>query len=162
MNRTAIFPVLLLLSACVASASDYPSLLPRPIESGSFAEPVRATAVATPDPALDTRVATLSDRVAEAARAFDAAVAQARPAVNAAARSAEGSDAWLGAQVRLAQLDVTRAEIDAPVADLEQMTIDRAAAGQPPYPALDAALDRAKTAAAAQRATITALSATLR
>ncbi|MEP9402936.1 hypothetical protein [Sphingomonas sp. VNH70] len=162
MKRAPALPVLLALSACVAPAGDYPSLLPRPIENISLAEPVRPVPVATPDAGLDARIAKAVGALDAAIRQFDAAVAAARPAVRSARGAAEGSEQWLAAQVALAKLDVARTGIDIPVADLERMAIDRAAAGQPPYPALDAAGDRATKAAAAQRATIAALSATLR
>lgn len=162
MNRTAILPALLTLSACAAPAGEYPSLLPRPIESMSLSEPVRPVPVATPDATLDTRVGALERAVGEATRAFDASVARARPVVRQAAGAAEGSERWLGAQVALAELDVARGAIDSPLGDLERLAVDRAAAGQPPYPTLDAALSRANAAAAAQRATITTLSGSLR
>ncbi len=162
MNAHAILPALLALTACTAPRGDYPSLLPRPIESISLAEPSRPTPVATPDAALDRRIATLDTALRDAMRGFDTAVDRARPAIRAAGRAAEGSEAWLGAQVALAQLDVARTAIDGPVADLERLAIDRAAAGQPPYPALDAAVARANAATTAQRATIASLSGTLR
>ncbi|KQN03903.1 hypothetical protein ASG37_04535 [Sphingomonas sp. Leaf407] len=136
--------------------------MPRPIERISLAEPVRPVAVATPDAALDSRIAALTAAVATASGRFDTAVARARPAVRSGTGKAEGSEPWLGAQVALAGLDVARTGIDAPVADLERLAIDRAAAGQPPYPALDAALERATRTATAQRATIAALTAALR
>ncbi|MGN5374118.1 hypothetical protein [Sphingomonas hankookensis] len=164
MTRAPHSPVLfaVLLSACAAPAGNYPSLLPRPIERISLAEPIRPAAVATPDPALDTKIAALDRDVAGAARAFDAAVARVRPTVEAAKGSSEGSERWLGAQVALAELDVARTAIDIPLGDLERLAIDRAAAGAPPYPALDAAAARATEAATAQRATIAALGAALR
>ncbi len=165
MKNICLVPALsavALLSACAAPAGDYPSLLPRPIEKISLAEPSRPVPVATPDAALDGRIATLSAAVASAAQGFDTAVARARPAVRAAAGTAEGSERWLGAQVALAELDVARTAIDAPVADLERLAIDRAATGAPPYPALDAALARATAAATAQRTTIATLGGTLR
>lgn len=164
MNRIPIPPVLIavLLSACAAPRGDYPSLLPRPIEKISMAEPVRPVPVATPDAALDGKIATLTQAVTAATQAFDAAVARAWPTVRAAAGSAQGSERWLGAQVALAELDVARTAIDGPVADLERLAVDRAAAGAPPYPALDVAVTRATQAASEQRTAIATLGATLR
>jgi hypothetical protein len=164
MKAALIPPVLFaaLLSACAAPREDYPSLLPRPIEKISLAEPVRPIPVATPDATLDAKIATLARAVTTGTTAFDAAVARARPLVRAAAGAAEGSDRWLGAQVALAELDVARTTIDTPLADLERLAIDRAAAGAPPYPALDAALAKATEAAKAQRTTIATLGASLR
>ncbi len=162
MIRASILPAFLVVTACAAPQGDYPSLLPRPIEKISLAEPVRPMPVATPDAALDARIATLAAAVASANGKFEAAVARARPAIRTGAGKAEGSEAWLGGQVALAQLDVARTDIDSPLADLERLAIDRAAAGQPPYPALDAAVQRATQTATAQRATIAELSARLR
>ncbi len=164
MTRPPPSPVLFaaLLSACAAPAGDFPSLLPRPIEKISLAEPVRPVPVATPDAALDAKIATLGRDVAGATRAFDAAVARARPTVQAAKGAAEGSERWLGAQVALAELDVARTAIDTPFGDLERLAIDRAAAGAPPYPSLDAAVAQTTAAATAQRGTIATLSASLR
>lgn len=164
MTRTPLTPVLFaaLLSACAAPAGDYPSLLPRPIEKISLAEPIRPVPVATPDAALDAKIAGLGRDVAGATRAFDAAVARTRPTVQAARGTGEGSERWLGAQVALAELDVARTAIDVPLGELERLAIDRAAAGAPPYPALDAAVAQANAAAAAQRTAIATLNATLR
>ncbi|KQM66986.1 MULTISPECIES: hypothetical protein [unclassified Sphingomonas] len=164
MTRSAIPFVLpaALLSACAAPAGDYPSLLPRPIEKISLAEPVRPVPVAPADAALDARIATLSRDAAGAKAGFDTAAARAGKTVGAAAGSGEGSERWLGAQVALAELDVARTAIDVPLAELERLAVDRAAAGAPPYPALDAALATANAAASAQRATIATLGARLK
>lgn len=164
MKAALIPPVLFaaLLSACATPRGEYPSLLPRPIERISLAEPMRPVPVATPDAALDAKITTLMRGIAAATTAFDAAVGRARPLVRAAAGAAQGSERWLGAQVALAELDVARTAIDTPLADLERLAIDRAAAGTPPYPTLDAALAKATDAAKAQRATIATLGASLR
>ncbi|KQM41243.1 hypothetical protein [Sphingomonas sp. Leaf10] len=164
MKAAPIPPVLFaaLLSACAAPRGDYPSLLPRPIEKISLAEPVHPVPVSKPEPALDGKIAAATTAASAATRSFDAAVARARPLVRAAAGKAEGSEPWLNAQVALAELDVARTAIDTPLADLERLGIDRAAAGSPPYPALDAALARATDAANAQRTAIATLGTNLR
>ena len=163
MTRSVILFALpaVLLSACAAPAGDYPSLLPRPIENLSLAEPVRPVPVATSDAALDAKIATLSREATGAKSAFDAAAARVGKTVNAAAGAAQGSERWLGAQVALAELDVARTAIDVPLAELERLAIDRVAAGAPPYPALDAAFAKANAASADQRATIATLNARL-
>lgn len=164
MTRSAI-PLILpaaLLSACGAPAGDYPSLLPRPIEKISLAEPVRPVPVATPDATLDAKIVTLTREAAAAKAAFDAAAARIGKTVDAASGSAEGSERWLGAQVALAELDVARTAIDEPLAELERLAIDRATAGQPPYPTLDVALAKANADATAQRTTIATLNGRLR
>ena len=73
--------------------------------------------------------------------------------LGAGARATVGSDAWLDAQTALAGLDTPRADLLAVVTDLEQLAIARAAAGQPPYPALQTAQAEAE----ADLARITAL-----
>ncbi|KQM27270.1 MULTISPECIES: hypothetical protein [unclassified Sphingomonas] len=164
MTRFA-FPFVLsaaLLSACAAPAGDYPSLLPRPIEKISLAEPVRPVPVATPDAALDAKIATLAREATAAKASFDTAATRVGKTVGAATGSAEGSERWLGAQVALAELDVARTAIDVPLAELERLAVDRAAAGAPPYPALDAALAKANADATAQRKTIATLTKRLR
>ena len=164
MTRFAI-PLVLsaaLLSACAAPAGNYPSLLPRPIEKISLAEPVRPVPVATPDAALDARITSLARDATGAKVAFDTAAGRVGKTVNAAAGTSEGSERWLGAQLALAELDVARTAIDVPLAELERLAIDRAAAGAPPYPALDAALAKANAASTEQRTTIATLNARLK
>ena len=78
-----------------------------------------------------------------------------------AQRLAPGSSEWLDAQGALGDLDALRAETSAQVSELELLTIERAAAGMPAYPALDAAYARAKAALEAQAGQTGLLSAQL-
>lgn len=130
---------LLLLAGCATQDISAPSLLPRAIESRSDAEPTRSVPVATPDPALDAEIAGLIARRAKASAEFAAADRTASARLGAGARAAVGSDAWLDAQTALAALDTPRADLLAVITEFEQLAIARAAAGQPAYPALDAA-----------------------
>lgn len=130
---------LAVLGGCATQDVSAPSLLPRPIESRSDAEPVRPEPVATPDPTLDAEIAGLIARRDKAAQDFAAADRVAAARVNAGARAAVGSDAWLDAQTALAALDTPRADLVAVVTELEELAIARATAGQPPYPALETA-----------------------
>ena len=57
---------------------------------------------------------------------------------------------------------MARTAIDVPLAELERLAIDRASAGAPPYPALDAALTKANAASTEQRTTIATLNARLK
>jgi hypothetical protein len=153
---------LILLGACAQPAlSPYPSLLPRPIESRSDAEPIVAAPVAEPDPALDAQIATTLAAVEKSTRAFATAAARATSAATAARGAAVGSDRWLDAQTALADLDVFRADSSALVTGLDDAQIARAVDGKPPYPALESARAAAKAALEAQTARITALQATL-
>ena len=139
---TRLFPATVafgLLAGCSTQDVSAPSLLPRPIESRSDAEPVRPEPVATPDPTLDAELAGLAARRDKAAQDFAAADRVAVTRVNAGARAAIGSDAWLDAQTALAALDTPRADLVGIVSELEDLAIARAAAGQPPYPALETA-----------------------
>jgi len=135
----------LVLAGCVDTTTRYPSLLPRPIEKTSLAEPVPAPAApVAPDPALDARIAAIVRSAGEAEAAFTKAADEAETKVALARGTAEGSDAWLTAQVALAALDVARQPFVAQQADLEQLAIDRATSGQPPYPALEKAVADAR------------------
>lgn len=153
--------VALLASGCAQERGNFPSLLPRAIEQRSDAEPERPVPVATPDPALDAQLTTLTAAVAEADAAFAKAAGAAEQRARAAKGAAEGSERWLDAQTALAEVDVARGAIQQPVAELEQLAIDRAVAGRPAYPALDAALEAARTRAAAQAERVRAIEAML-
>lgn len=161
MIRRPVFLVALALAGCSGGAARTgPSLLPRDIEGQAFDEPAAApVANATADPALDTRIATLVAAADATETAFKAADRRAAAALAAGARARVGSDTWLDAQTGLAALDEQRALMLAAVTDLERIAIERAAAGQPPYPALeaartdaDAALDRIGATVAARKA----------
>jgi hypothetical protein len=139
---TRLAPALLLLVAgCAQDTRSYPSLAVRPAESAGFAEPDAAPAVATPDPALDTGIATLRTRLSELARGYGTALASAeRLAAGAGARTV-GSEAWLSAQSALAELDDWRAQTTALASEVDALAVTRASSGQPPYPALAALAD---------------------
>lgn len=144
--------LVLTLVACTGPAGSGPSLLPRAVEKQSFDEPAPAPApVATPDPALDTRIAgILADRM-DAATDFAEADKRLSVPLAAGARAKVGSDAWLDAQTALTELDDARGRIADALTGLEQLAIARAATGEPPYPALEAA--RTETEAQVDRIT---------
>ena len=151
----------LLLSAC-STAGSYPSLLPRPGEKLDFAEPTVAPAPPLkPDPALDARIAQGRQQLAASATAFDAAMRDAERLVAEARGSAAGSDAWLNAQVALAELDAHRSDTSVAASDLEQIALDRAVAGEQDYPALDTVVSEAQALGNAQAARIAKLQAEL-
>lgn len=149
------------LAGCTETGGHYPSLLPRPIESTSLAEPERPAPVAVPDAALDARIATLLGELDKAGKDFTA-VAQGAEARIAVARGLpEGSDGWLDAQAALTEVDAARAPVASTLAELEQIAIDRGVSGQPPYPTLDAAIARARTLSEAEAARGATLAASL-
>ena len=146
-----------LVSACV-ERDGYPSLLPRGAEKVGFDEPAAPPpAPVAADPALDARIATARQANRDALATTGAAIARAERLAAAARGKAAGSEAWLDAQVALADLDTLRSDRLATLTDLEQLAGERAAALQPDYPALDAAIDEARSAIAAQTARIAAL-----
>ncbi len=150
------------LTGCTETAHHYPSLLPRPIESQSLAEPAASPApVATPDAALDTRIAELVATLDKAAADFTAIAQNAEARIAVARGLPPGSDGWLDAQAALSEVGAARAPVGTTLAELERLTIDRGAAGLPPYPALDAAVARANALADAQAARNATLEAAL-
>jgi hypothetical protein len=148
----------LALAGCADKSSRYPSLLPRPIEKTSLAEPAPSpVAPIAADPTLDGRIAVAVRKAADAETTFAKAADDAEAKVALARGTAEGSDAWLTAQVALAALDVARQPFVGLQADLEQLAVERATSGQPPYPALE----KASADARAQVERVRARSATI-
>lgn len=148
---------LVMLAACTTANGDYPSLLPRPIESRDDAEPVRPDPVATPDAALDARIAEKRAAAAAAAKGFQAAAITAETRVAIARGMAVGSEPWVAAQSALAELDTARGETVELVTDLEREAMSRAQAGAPAYPALDEAIAEIGEIATAQAERVQAL-----
>lgn len=149
--RSLVLIAVVALTGCTQSATRYPSLLPRAAEAQSLEEPVRAIAVAAPDPALDKQIGDLTAQLDALAAAFNKG-AQAAEATIAVARGLpEGSGPWLDAQAALSTLDTLRAPVLTVLSDLERLAIERGAAGLVPYPALDAAVARAEALSTAQQ-----------
>jgi len=149
------------LAGCTQSPDAYPSLLPRPIEKQSLAEPERPAQAATPDATLDARIAEFTASLTTGNRQFAAAAQEAEAKVAVARGVPEGSDAWLDAQTALSALESLRAPLLIALSDLEAIAIERGKAGQPPYPALDSAITAADAMTTAQADRIGALEAAL-
>lgn len=148
----------LVAAGCAPTGTGYPSLLPRAAENQSFAEPAAPPpAPMQADPALDARIAAALRSLDERIAAFDAAAAQATRRIATASSSPAGSAAWLDAQIALADLDSARSATAEIGGTLDDMAGERATALQPEYPALDAAVAKARAAGEAQRATIARL-----
>lgn len=143
--RGPIF-LMLLLAGCAGQTPDTPSLLPRAIETRSDAEPVRDLPPVHADAALDSKIAHLAADVAAAIRAHDAAMPGVTARLAVARAAHEGSEAWLDGQAALGTLGQARSAIDTALAGLESLAIERARAGDLPYPALDAAISTAQAA----------------
>lgn len=154
-------PLLLLAAGCTPSEDRYPSLLPRPIESQSLAEPVVTPAPAAPDPALDKRIAELTQGLDAAAKAFASEARSAEALVQVARGVPVGSDAWLDAQAALGAVNQKHLPVVVVLTDLDALAIERGSAGKPPYPALDAAVARVAALSREQEARIATLEAAL-
>ncbi|WP_404339139.1 hypothetical protein AB2M62_07855 [Sphingomonas sp. MMS12-HWE2-04] len=153
--------VALVLAGCAQSTRHYPSLLPRAGESPNLAEPERTVPTATPDPVLDSQLATLTGALTSNGQRFAAAAQDTEAKVAVARGVAIGSDAWLNAQTALSGLASLRAPTLSTLAELEEMAIQRGEKGLVPYPALDAAVQSARTLATEQDRRIDALDAAL-
>jgi hypothetical protein len=149
------------LAGCTQSPDAYPSLLPRPIESQSMAEPERPVAAVAPDPALDSRIAGVTATLQSGNQRFVTAAQAAEAKVAVARGVPEGSEAWLDAQAALSNLESLRAPTLTALAELEQMASERGQAGKLSYPALDSAVTAADAMANAQGDRIGALEAAL-
>ncbi len=159
--RSLVLISFVALAGCTQSATRYPSLLPRAAESQSLAEPVRAIPEAAPDPALDKQVSDLATQLDSLAAAFNKGAQDAEARIAVSRGLPEGSEPWLNAQTALAELDTLRAPVLRVLSDLEQLAIERGAAGLVPYPALDAAVARAQALSTAQEDRSGALEAAL-
>jgi hypothetical protein len=159
--RSLLLFALIALAGCTQSPDSYPSLLPRPIEAQSFAEPERPVPVATPDAKLDARIAEVTASLAAGNQRFATAAQEAEAKVAVARGVPEGSEAWLDAQAALSTLESLRAPTLIALADLEGIVIERGKAGQPPYPALESAVAATDAMANAQADRIGALEAAL-
>ena len=163
MTRSLVLTAIALsLAGCARETGSFPSLAPRAAEKQGFAEPApRPAPIATPDAALDARIATLDANLSSIARGAAADQALAERLATAARGRPVGSDPWLDAQSALARLDDWRAQVSSLASDIEDLAAERAAALAPGYPALDALTARVSAEAARQGQVIDHLSAQL-
>lgn len=143
--RSLFLSAPLILAGCAgATPPNAPSLLPRAIESRSDAEPVVPVQPVTADAALDARIAERVAAFETATAAFERSRASVAARVTRAKGAAAGSEPWLDGQAAIGELQQLRTATDGAIADLEALAIERAAAGAPPYPALDTAIATAQ------------------
>lgn len=159
--RSLILIATVALAGCIENPNRYPSLLPRPAESQSLAEPVRPAIVAAPDAALDKQVADRTAQLDTITADFNKGAQDAEAKIAVARGLPEGSERWLDAQAALSTLDTLRAPLLTILSELEEMAIERGATGQPPYPALDTAVARAEALSKIQEDRSGALEAAL-
>lgn len=108
------------LAGCAGQSGRYPSLAPRPIEQLSLAEPSRPEApAAVADPAAVKRYAPLIARARAADADFRRVLEEERPALGRGRGAAQGSDAWLAAQVSLSRIETARGPVAKALADLD-------------------------------------------
>ena len=157
--RTPIIFLFLLVPACSMPSDTSPSLLPRPIESVSFAEPKRPVRPVEHDPTLEAEMSKRVRAFEVASGAFARTATDAGAAAARAAGAAVGSDAWIAAQTRISELSDARGSSESALVDLEQLAIARSTSGEPPYPALDAAIARANEESDRINARFTAIKA---
>jgi len=150
-----------LLAGCAQTSTRYPSLLPRANEGLNFTEPERSTPQAAPDAALDARIATLTAALDSTDKDFQAAAKDAEAKVSRARGQAAGTSPWLDAQTALSVLDGLRSRAAVTLADMDQLRVERGQSGQPEYPALQAAIDRAGAIVAAEESRARALEAAI-
>ncbi len=143
MMKYSLLSLPLILSACASQPVNAPSLLPRAIETRPDSPTVRDETV-RPDPSLDSKIAAGVATFDKAAAAFDAGKAALARRIEAGKGAAEGSERWLDAQQALGELQQLRTATDGAMTDIEALAIERASAGQLPYPMLDAAIARAQ------------------
>jgi len=137
LRRLAPVLACAMLAGCAGDGTPVPSLAPRPIESIAIDEPVPAEPVSntsvpgTADPALDEAAARALASAEAAVAPFDAQLARARDAANAAKGAAAGSEPWIVAQQAISRLVELRGPVDAATATLDRIRVE-AAGRQPP------------------------------
>ena len=126
MTLTLALP--LVLTACAADTSDYPSLARRAVErslpatgTAPQASPPAPAAALPPGADLSARLARLTEQAGKAHGAFDSRLGKAQRAVASGSGSARGSEGWALASVALADLESARSEAMIALADLDQL-----------------------------------------
>jgi hypothetical protein len=114
---------LCLLAGCAADTGAYPSLAPRPVERIEMTVPAAAGSPAeTPPPATQpTNITAIVAAAQSAAVAFQAKLAEVRPAIEAGRAEAPGSEKWIVAQQAYSAADIARGAIGSALADLDHL-----------------------------------------
>ena len=160
--RRAAHLLLIPVAACAGNQRSSPSLLPRAIETRGFAEPAPPAPVpVAPDASLDAEIAVGTASLSTSDAAFTKAATRAAALTARARGDKAGGERWIEAQSALAELDIQRATTSDLSSTLEQRAVDRAAALQPDYPALEAARAAARAQLNAETARVADLQAAL-
>ncbi len=117
----AVLAGALMLSACVGSGEQYPSLAVRDAErvSGAFNPAIGTRSAPVTDPALLAGLPAIEARAQTAYDEFVAAVPGAQRALSAAQGASASSNAWAAAQISLADLDSQRSQTAIALADID-------------------------------------------
>jgi hypothetical protein len=108
------------LAGCAAQSDNYPSLAPRPIERLSLAEPSHpAPPAAVADPAAVARYTPQIEQARAADVDFRRVLGEERATLVKGRGAAQGSDAWLAAQVSLSRIETARGPVAKALADLD-------------------------------------------
>lgn len=164
MRINSVLPcalLLLSLSACAGTGSDYPSLAIRDAErvTGTYGVAPEDMPQTAPDPApagTSERLAQILSEARSAHGDFVALVPTAEQRVAAGAGSGIASDSWSRAQVALAQLDSARSRAAVPLGDLDLLYADATLAWQE-RDAISAARDEVTGLIAQEDATLARL-----
>lgn len=118
------------LAACQTPSGDFPTLMPRPIESRDDSITPRPAPAPTSDAATLSTITSALNEGEAAVREFDSA----EPGVRAAATraGAAGSDGWVQAQLALTTLDAARGKLTSAVSKLDSLLAAEYAAGRTP------------------------------
>lgn len=127
MKTRQMSPLLMLtVAACASSsASDYPSLARRPVES---AAPQTDAAPVTPpaaDADLSTRIAGLVEQAKKGDAGFASAIAAADRRIAAASGAAAGSEPWIDAQQALSGIETARGDSISALATMDSLLVER-------------------------------------
>jgi hypothetical protein len=159
--RTGALLLLAGLAGC-ASASDFPSLAPRPAELADNPAPAEPPPPAGPvDSALAGRIAQLATDARQGQAEFEAEVGKAQAAVRRAGGA--GSDSWIEAQQAVSRLESARTKTMNALAELDALARERSAlpSAAQDLPAIASASAEAEQLAQRQREAIDRLLAAL-
>jgi hypothetical protein len=115
-------------SSCAGESTLYPSLAIRDVERVQGSAPPTEGELPppppeTPSPDLSQRLQQLRNDANQAHRDFMNAAPGAERQVNAAGKAAVASDAWVSAQVAIANLEVSRSKLLIALADLDSLHV---------------------------------------
>lgn len=135
MQRMTLRPfaalVAFLLSACAGAGQDgrFPALTKRPVETQSVEEEVLApdigTAPQADDPALDRKLAELTDQAMRGGAMFDRLYNEVAGRIRLSASAGVSSEQWVAAQVNLGRLEQARHDSVYALAGLDTLYVER-------------------------------------